>query len=170
MTDTILKINNKRCQKALFELIEDYNLIDVWRSRNKNTQRYSWQKNSTQQASRIDYALLTQSMENRCENTFYFQGIQTDHSAYIITVKDLVHERGSGYWKCNVKILESSDVVQSIKRRIVDTALKCDGSDPIKDWETLKECLIKVLKAQSRKKSSEKKEKNSELVRKVEWL
>ena len=127
-----------RCQKALIELINDYTLHDIWRIRNAEMKRYSRQRVSTGQASRIDYALLTRSLENRCENSFYFQGIETNHSAFIITMKDHIHERRVGYWKCNTTILLDEGSVNHIKKQLTEKLGNLNESSALEKWKKTK--------------------------------
>ena len=87
--------NNKKSFRSLVQLMSDYSLEDVWRNRNPGEIWYSWQRysKSKNEASRIDFALTTKGIEQLCENTMYFQGINTDHSAFLIAIKDIKHDR-----------------------------------------------------------------------------
>ena len=53
--------NNNRSKEELENLIEQFQLIDVWRSRNPDKREYSWMKNTMAEskASRIDFALAS---------------------------------------------------------------------------------------------------------------
>ena len=76
--------NNKCAEAALKEMMADLKLTDIWRARNQNTVRYSWRRENNQ-ASRIDFGLLSAGIDQKCDNTMYLQGILTDHSAFFLS-------------------------------------------------------------------------------------
>ena len=149
--------NNKKCKQALLQLMQEYTLEEVWRSRNPAETRYSWFRGNTQ-ASRIDYALITKSLEQICENTLYLQGIQTDHSAFIIVLKDLIHERGKGYWKANVSLLQDEKIVEYVKAQLQSDLNRSENLPPLQRWYKLKKDLTKHLQRISRQQANERHE------------
>ena len=63
--------NNNRSRSVLKDIMDEEDLEEVWRNRNPAEIRYSWRRGN-EQASRIDFALLTKSIEPLCENCMYF--------------------------------------------------------------------------------------------------
>ena len=57
--------NNERARNMVLQLIEQYNLAEVWRERNPNKIRMSWSNNSvrTPRSSRIDYCLVSRGLD-----------------------------------------------------------------------------------------------------------
>ena len=88
--------NNKRSQKRLIQLMEENSLVDIWRIRNLHSKTYSWKNYAETQASRIDFAIISQAIQQLCENITYTTGYRTDHSAVFTSIKDNKHDRG--YW------------------------------------------------------------------------
>ena len=57
-------MNNWKSHASLMELMDEYKLRDTWRCRNNDKQFYSWRRNYTKQASRIDMALISEGTDN----------------------------------------------------------------------------------------------------------
>ena len=131
-------------------------MVDVWRLRNPTDVRYSWQNSNGTKASRIDFILITKGSEALCENCMYFQGLMTDHSAQLISIKDQQFERGPGYWKCNFSIFQREELLEKCLEVKRDVDAIRDLSSKAK-WEALKKRLICTLKRMSRVVADEKK-------------
>ena len=88
------KLNSTGCTKAraievIFEMMSEFQLVEVWRVRNEGKKQFSWEKRingKLEQASRIDYALVTRGLESSIENTMYLEAPLTDHTAFFISV------------------------------------------------------------------------------------
>ena len=83
--------------------------------------------------------------------------MHTDHSAFLLSICDLVHERGPGYWKANTSILSMENVTEistQLKKDIAVTRTK----NPQDQWTYIKSRLQYYLKQISRTLSNAKKE------------
>ena len=85
-------------------------------------------------ASRIDFALASQSLCNCVVNTMYLPGIKSDHSAYFVAIDQIKHERGKGYWKFNNKMLHDISFVTKVNKCIEE---KCREAIKLKKCEKL---------------------------------
>ena len=148
--------NHPKSATSLKRFIEDYSLRDVWRDRNPEKIRFSWQRHESNQASRIDFALLSPGFVNKCELVDYFQGIETDHSAVILSIKDIKQERGASYWKLNTLNLQKQGFVSETKREILNSINVTADYDPTQRWEKLKSRVTQSMKNSSRKIASDK--------------
>ena len=150
--------NNLKSQKVLYEIMDEYCLEEVWRNRHPGEKRFSWRHDGRKQASRIDFALVSKSLEQKCENILYFQGIQTDHSALIMSIKDMKHDRGVGYWKNNNAVLRNPETVEKILRKIERDIKESEGMvSKEARWYQIKENLRKYLKQAARARGEKKK-------------
>ena len=92
------KHNNDKSTKKLHELMEEMMLTDVWRDRNPEIRRYSWYRmKPVKTASRLDYALVSTGLSGIIHDTFYLNGVRTDHSAFFIGLEFNHVERGRGF-------------------------------------------------------------------------
>ena len=161
--------NHPKALKAVQELMTDFNLEDVWRNRNEHTTRFSWRRMDGAQASRIDFALMSKSIENKCENITYMQAILTDHSALFMSINDRQHERGPGFWKCNSSLLNNTETLHELQVAIKKDVgvIKKMEINPVQKWEKLKKRLTKLLKNESRKTANDRNLLISQLSEKV---
>ena len=150
--------NNEHALQALHQIMSDLFLVDIWRIRNPDTIRYSWRREASNQASRLDYALISQGISTKCEYVTYMQGILSDHSAVLVVVTDIRSERGAGYWKLNTSILDKDDVNEVIVANLKKDIAATQNMDPIQRWETIKKtsdsCAQELIKKMCRRKIS----------------
>ena len=110
--------NNWKSHGSLTELMDEHLLRDTWRCRNPDKQFFSWRRDFSRQASRIDMALISNGTDAKCENIMYVPAVGTDHSALFVSINDLKHERGKGYWKFNSNHLSRVDFCKDIEKKI----------------------------------------------------
>lgn len=134
--------------KQITNITEAHDLIDVWRSLNEDTKRYTW-RNTTKKgrvASRLDYWLISSHLLFDTEETQIEPSIKTDHS--LITLSLLLRkspERGRGFWKFNNSLLIDSVYVQMIESFIDncnDLYREMDNKALV--WDSIK-CSIRGL-------------------------
>ena len=147
--------NNKKAAKRLKDLMNEENLCDVWRVRNPDITRFSWFRDM--QCSRIDYALISVGISSMCENITYLQGIYSDHSAVFMAIRDIKSERGPGYWKLNISILESSENIQQCLDLVQKEKDVTKQWSSIKRYERIKQKLTQLLQSISRNAAEGKK-------------
>ena len=76
--------NNHKSSAKLREIMEELNLCELWRCRNSMEHLYSWARGN--QASRIDFTLVSHGLDSMCENITYLQGVGTDHMAIFLSI------------------------------------------------------------------------------------
>ena len=163
--------NNNKAMQSVKEIMTEKSLIDVWRARNENTLRFSWKKhNPTLQASRIDYALISQGLDQEVENVMYFKGIKSDHDALFLSINLTKSERGAGYWKFNASHLRNSEFVEEFKQFLIKDIHVLSNLAPINKWTRLKERMTEKLKKLSKRKATEKQLLISQLKEKLCYI
>ena len=55
-------INNPHSRTTTLDIINDYNLIDLYRYFNPQTRRYTWRRNNPIKQARLDYFLSSESL------------------------------------------------------------------------------------------------------------
>ena len=161
----------RNSKEALYEIIENLVLTDIWRERHPDKLHFSWQRrNPRKQASRIDYALTSCGLASYVENVMYVPSIKTDHQAFFLAIDLLDKQRGKGYWRLNVSKLTDKEFVDCINKCIEEALAEYQGNHPCTIWENLKEKVAKVAKRQSRKKCSENQLAISQLLEQIGLL
>ena len=137
--------NNQEATSQLLNDMESHLLEDIWRTRNPGCRRYSWYRrgNNRLQASRLDFAIISAGMSDQVHDTFYLNGICTDHSAYFVGFQFADTKRGCGTWKLNTQLLYESEYLQMINALLEQDAIKYKTLNPHTAWEYMKEDIKK---------------------------
>lgn len=86
-------------------LIQQHNLVDVWRRRFPYKRAYSWQRGN--KASRIDYWLVSTCLDSQIEHVGYRQCAMSDHKLVELTMRTSDTPHGCGIWKMNIQVIQS---------------------------------------------------------------
>ena len=143
------EVNNKKALEVLENLAEEFLLQDIWRIRNPSLKRYSWyrlHKTKGMIASRIDFALMSQSLCSQTLEAMYMTGLHTDHSAMYIYLEPIASQRGSGFWKFNTSLLSDLEYLKFMNAFLDDFKSMCDGLEIKRKWELLKFEIARMTK------------------------
>ena len=102
-------------------MLDDSNLVDVWRERYKSRRRYTWRRLNPLQQSRIDYVFASSSMiSNHVLNRIEIRpGVQSDHSLVIFELKMFGSDKGRGLYRFDNRLLEDPTFVQTTRHEIM---------------------------------------------------
>ena len=168
--------SHPKTRMVINDLIEEFNLIDVWRMCNPLTKTYTWQKfiykngKKTFVGSRLDYFLISGGLVYNIKNTDIQYGYKTDHSMISMELQMSDFVRGPGIWKLNTSILTEKEYLQNIEQLIVATKKKFQHLTGVIFWEILKERIIQMSKEYTKKKARKQddcKHKVKELLNKI---
>ena len=112
---------NKVKRKSLFNvkaIIDDFNLIDIWRHRHPNRKDFTWSQNKPRVQCRLDYFLISRGLIKRLKNTKIFWGIRSDHKCIDLSLKKEDSQRGPGFWKLNSQLLSEDEYKVGIRKVI----------------------------------------------------
>ena len=131
---------------SIHELMEDFNLADVWRTIYPNSRQYTWRGNTRQGLvqSRLDYWLASVHMLYDLQMVSISPGVRSDHSIIKISFSfKNTPSRGRGFWKFNSSLLRDEVYIKRVK----DVLSMCDDKYvDLKDhgllWEVVK-CEIR---------------------------
>ena len=150
--------NNNKAKEEVLSLMDEFCLKDVWRVRNGDRREYSWFKmGQVQKASRIDYALISGGIDQQVKLIQYIASLKTDHRAIYMVLELQNYERGAGYWKFNVSLLQKFDFVQKMRTEIESTLCSSKEKDSTTKWELLKSRVKKVASDYAKSVSSQDK-------------
>lgn len=107
-------------RKELKLLMEENNIIDVWRERNEKKKEYSRRQlvGNFMCKTRIDFVLCTRNIEGFIGSIKYEESSLSDHKPIFIQVDWSSVKRGPGVWVLNTEILKNEGYVLSIKEII----------------------------------------------------
>ena len=81
-------------------LMNEFELIDIWRLKNSNTKRYTYRQKRPLIQTRLDYFLITKLTTDVVESAKILSSFCSDHSCIALDIKSLeVGSRGKGFWK-----------------------------------------------------------------------
>jgi exonuclease III len=86
-------------------IINNFDLEDVWRRRFPEKNMFSWNRGT--KASRIDYWLISRSLNNQVDNIDYKIFPFSDHGLVEMTLRVTETKHGKGLWKMNFNITTS---------------------------------------------------------------
>ena len=79
----------KESVKLLNDICLNYNLIDIWRTRDSDSTLFTWRKKKPLIQRRLDFWLISDFRQDEVEETSIKTAIRTDHSAIIISFNSL---------------------------------------------------------------------------------
>ena len=105
--------------KKLSELITTYELKDIWRILNPEIERYTFRQKNLLVQTRLDYFLISNSMQDLIVKTDIIHSIRSDNSAISMHIKHIQAEvRGSGHWKFNSSLVTDVAYIEQLETKI----------------------------------------------------
>ena len=92
--------------------LPSFDLIDIWRIRNPEVQRFTWRQRNPIIQRRLDFWLITSSKQEDIENVDIIPAIRTDHSAITMDINGIEQKvRGPSFWKFNSTLGEDDEYI-----------------------------------------------------------
>lgn len=153
-------------------IIEHLNLNDIWRTKNPTTRSFTWMHIGKFQYSRIDYWLISNSLQDSVQQVDITPSIKSDHDAINLSLNFLKDEgKGPGLWKLNVTLLNDVEYVAVIEKLIKETLdSKVTFDKDSTSWEWLKyKIRLESIKF-SKQKAIKRRDREKELSLKIKSL
>ena len=165
--------SNVNAREIVNSLMEEFNLIDVWRHYHPTLRQYTRHQHNPKVLSRLDYILISENLMGGCLKSKIIPGVNSDHSVVQLTFNIDKNPRGRGYWKLNVSYLQrDADFIKFIKDKIVDFKANHQNVNcsPNIIWDAFK-CTITgyCMEYTSRKKKERVSSKN-DLYKKIDEI
>ena len=140
-------------------LMENDNLIDIWRLMNPDSNKFTWAKTQQNKVSwsRIDYFLLSENLVQRTLSSEINPSICSDHSMISIELDTCDTKRGPGLWKINNELLQDKDFISEVKHLVIGIKRIYHYLSKIDLWELIKFEIANFARKFSRKCSQQKK-------------
>ena len=113
----------KQSIAKIVELLENFDLYDIWHIRNLKKRRCTFRQNhfSGYIQRRLDYFFVSNSPQEAIKNVDILASFSTDHSPIIITLSKLNEfTKGKGLWKFNNSLISNEHYVEKMKNYIYD--------------------------------------------------
>lgn len=133
--------NNRKQILKILEDIKDYMEIhDIWRTKNPQSQRFTWRRSNPIVKSRLDYWLTSIAMADSVEDADIIPFYRTDHSAILLKLKSVTSsEKGRGIWRLNNSFLDEEKYVKGIIENREVWQKEFEGITDIRlKWELIK--------------------------------
>jgi len=132
--------NNSKANIKMHNIMETYDIIDIWRIQNPATKRFTWRRHRPLTQSRLDYWLIGADVCYNIKACDIKPSIKTDHSLITLSLlKNTDCSRGSGMWKFNAQLLKDPDYTGYMKGII---KMHCANIQPdtthSQKWELVK--------------------------------
>ena len=131
---------NSFSRDIILSWMEESDLVDIWRHGHPEDFKFTWKRLRPYPGifCRLDFVLMSFGLIDKVKSSDIAPGLKSDHSAPVVTLFTLSHEKGPGYWKLNTSLLNDIDYIESIKNIINDTALINSNANPSLLWDTIK--------------------------------
>ncbi|CAC5361461.1 unnamed protein product [Mytilus coruscus] len=120
--DRVGKHFEDKAFKSPNNLLDSFNIYDVWRARFPTSREFSWRRvieNKLVQ-SRIDYIFISKMFTSFVKNVYYKHTAFTDHSFVVLNIDFSLIERGPGVWIFNNMLLDDEVYVEKINNLIIN--------------------------------------------------
>ena len=104
----------------LLEIMDKYELIDVWREVYPEKRGYTWQKFNTVQQGHLDYFLISEELMLDVNDVKVNPSYSSVHSLVLLELKSEGRKYSKQYWKLNNSLLKDKRYISMIKQLILD--------------------------------------------------
>jgi exonuclease III len=107
--------------KHMNELLEQHDLIDIWRVLNPPKKSYTWKQNSNKGIiqSRLDYWFIANNLVYDVDNSEIQNALYSDHNPITLDMFNRDKDKpGRGFWKLNVSLLKEKAYIDKINEKI----------------------------------------------------
>lgn len=106
--------NNVNAQKQVIDMIDQLELVDVWREVNPETLRYSWRRQTPPQQARLDFFLISENLITFVNDSDILLSYRSDHSPVTMKLEFSHEKKSSSFWKFNSSLLKELKYVEEV--------------------------------------------------------
>ena len=101
------------------DFIKKKGLLDVWRIKHPNTERYTWHRKTPQKFGRLDFFLISETLLPLYADSNILSNYRSDHTTITLEIFIQKTPRGPGFWKVNNSLLLNTDLQKIIRDEIL---------------------------------------------------
>lgn len=107
-------------RERLIAFMDKWHLTDIWRDHNPGKMRYTWRRPNPLQQSRIDFLLITDSLQINRIHSSIEASYKSDHSPVCLNIHFQNRPHPRPFWKFNNSLLKDPKYIQEVKKVILD--------------------------------------------------
>ena len=158
-------------RKIITQIMENFDLVDIWRVKNPNVRKYTWRQPTPPVHCRLDYFLISDSLQDNITDTEIIPAYRSDHSGIYVDIHSGQQtNRGRGYWKFNSQLLTDDEYTENLKLKIQEWKMEGAQMDNRQSWEWLKYNIRNFSREFSKKSAINKKDKIDTLTEEIQSL
>ena len=128
-----------RSLASLTNIIEKYDLVDIYRIRFPSAKRFSYRQNNSRIRRRLDFFLVSNVLQESIGKADILTSVDSDHSPVYITFKEVSeNEKGQNYWKFNTSLLKDPVYVEKLIGKLHEWFSDYANESPQLQWELIK--------------------------------
>ena len=135
------KTTHKNALKVLNSVIENLDLVDIWRVQHPQIKRFTWRRRRPNIQCRLDFFLVSNTIGTNVIETDILPGYKTDHSLITISLSTHSNPRGPGFWKLNTSFLSDNNYIKLVKQTISNVSKQYEHDNEVDEillWEMIK--------------------------------
>lgn len=99
----------KESAKTFKDLCLSNDLVDIWRIRNPTEKCFTWRQKNPLIQRRLDYWLISDSLQEEIDSALTKTAIKSDHSAIILKLSSGENQKhGLSYWRFNSSLVDDA--------------------------------------------------------------
>lgn len=151
----------KESVKFLEDIMMENDLVDIWRIRNPDSKKFTWRQKSPIIQRRLDYWLISNTLQEDVVKIDIVSAIKTDHLAITLEIDSLDDQpRGPSFWKFNNSLLDDPVFVQNLRDKFPTWLEEIDFCDDMRvKWDWMKYKTRQESISYSKSKAKERREK-----------
>ena len=150
------KITNFNARNRVFNIIEKYDLVDIWRERNPSTPKYTWHSTIDKSIHcRLDFFLLSMCLSHLIDEALCTPLFNSDHDLVTVSIHSSL-KRGPGTWKFNSSLLKDNAYVQLVRQTITSICKEHSHLNDTLLWEFIKCEIRNITMSFSKRKAKER--------------
>lgn len=162
---------NFNARNSCHNLMNCYDLVDIWRERNPHNQRFTWTSSITNDIHcRLDFFLISRSLMYSTRNATITPSLNSDHSMINLDLSIDNEQRGPGFWKFNNALLNDIEYLTMVTDIIDNVKNACVNNNPVYTWDYMKYSIRKSTVTYSKCKAQERRRSENEIINEVSRL
>ena len=130
--------HSQEAVKTFNSVIDETELCDIWRLKNKNKKDYTWSRNNPLTARRLDYILSSKFLLPLIVDCHIISIGHSDHRLVMCKMEFHKFIRGKGTYKMNTSLFENKTFQKSIRNLIKTNEKELEELEPVLKWEVIK--------------------------------
>ena len=160
-------IYHKKSKEIIDNFINAEGYSDIWRTQHPDKLFFTHMSRDYRTWSRIDYFLVSNSLEPMCDCTGITPSVNTDHSLISLEFNCSENKRGPGIWKFNNKVLEDKRFIDELNNMLEQYNNMYQHLEHTDFWELMKFEITQFSRNYAAKVAHTKKENKFKLYIKL---